>query len=235
MLKINVAGLTVSIDNKYGHIENLGKDYITEKESDFSVSVSDEKITAEKNAVPGADFSEGYCESICIYREIAERLPEYNAFVFHGCVIAYDGAAYLFTAQSGVGKTTHARNWLSRFGDRVHVLNGDKPIIRIVNGIPYASGTPWQGKENYGVNETLPLKAILFIERGENNVASEISKSDALVKLMKQIYLPKRDALALSKTMRLADELLSKVSLIRLVCNKDEESAQVAFDKLTKI
>lgn len=234
MLRIKIAGLSVEIDNKYGYIENLAKDYLTENGCDFKVSVSSDKIAQEKNSSPYDNLSDGYCESICIYREIAERLPEYDAFVFHGCAIAHAGCAYLFTAQSGVGKTTHARNWLSRFGNEVHILNGDKPIIRIIDGAPYVSGTPWQGKENYGVNETLPLKAIVFLERGETNVASVASKSDCLVKLMKQIYLPRANAVSLSKTMRLADKILDTVSLLRLSCNKEEESAQVAFNALIK-
>ncbi len=234
MLKIDIAALTVLIDNSYPYIENLAKDYVTDKKSDFSVSVTKDKIIAEQNCAPDAKLPMDYCESICIYREIAEKLPDYDAFVFHGCVIAYDGGAYLFTAQSGVGKTTHARNWLSRFGDKVHILNGDKPIIRIIDGKPYACGTPWRGKENYGINEILPLRAIVFVERGTENKAAPASKSESLVKFMKQIYLPRSQASVLSKTMRLADKILDTIPLLRLVCNKEEESAQVAFDALIK-
>ena len=234
MIKIKLAGLVIELDNKYSFIEKQTADYRTNEKADFSVFASDEKIRAEKESVMEASLSDGYCESICLYREIAERLPYYDAFVFHGCVIAFDGGAYVFTAPSGVGKTTHAKNWLSRFGKRVHILNGDKPIIRLIDGKLCACGTPWKGKEDYGANEILPLKAIVFLERGENNVAFPAEKADVITKFMKQIYLPRTDQASLLKTLRLADGVLSDTALMHLYCNKDEESAEIALDALRK-
>ena len=231
MVKIEIAALKIALENNFSHIEDLARDYLTEGECDFFVSVDQSQIEAERKNSEVA-FSDGYLESICLYREIAEKLPEYDAFVFHGCVMAYDGGAYLFTAKSGVGKTTHARNWLSLYGDRVHVLNGDKPVIRIIDGTPYAAGTPWRGKENYGVNEMLPLRAIVFLDRGEENRVSEILSKDATVRFITQVYLPQKNAASLMKTMRLSDKILSSVRLLRLECTKDEKSAEVSFNAL---
>lgn len=232
MVKIEIAALKIALENRYSHIEALARDYLTLGECDFSVSVSDAQIEKERASSDGVAFTDGYLESICLYREIAERLPDYDAFVFHGCVMAYDGGAYLFTAKSGVGKTTHARNWLSRFKDKVHILNGDKPVIRIIDGIPYAAGTPWKGKENYGVNEMLPLRAIVFLERGKENRVSDISPKDATVRFIKQIYLPRTKQASLLKTMQLSNKILSSVRLLSLECTKDEESAEVSFNAL---
>lgn len=232
MIKIKVAGITVGLDNKFPLIELVAKDYITDGNVDFTVSVTQEEIEEQRASFENA--SDGYCESLYIYRHIAERLPEYDAFVFHGCVIVHGYSAYLFTAKSGVGKTTHAMNWLSEFEGKVHILNGDKPIIRFIDGIPYACGTPWQGKENFGVNEIVPLGAIVFLERGEVNEIHEISPMDATLKFMNQVYLPTRSAEYLTKTMKNADRLLKSVPLYKLSCTKDRESARVSFDTLTK-
>jgi hypothetical protein len=234
MIKIEIANLSVALENKYPFIEEFARDYICEGTPDFSVSVSDDKINNERMTAGGKRLSDGYLESICLYREIAERLPDYDAFVFHGCVLAFDGAAYLIAAQSGVGKTTHARNWLSFFKSSVHILNGDKPVIRIIDGVPYACATPWRGKENYGVNEKLPLKSIVFLERGSENLAFPISKSDALTKFMKQIYIPRENKLSLVKTMRLADKILGMAKLFAFACTKEEDSARVLYDALIK-
>jgi hypothetical protein len=232
MVKIEIAALKIALQNNFSHIESLACEYLTDGECDFTVSVTNSQIDRERKNSDGASFSDGYLESICLYREIAEKLPEYDAFVFHGCVMAYNGGAYLFTARSGVGKTTHAKNWLSLYGDKVHVLNGDKPVIRIIDGTPYAAGTPWRGKENYGVNEMLPLRAIVFLDRGPINRVSEILPKDATVRLIKQVYLPQKSALSLTKTMRLSDKILSSVRLLHLECTKDEKSAEVSFNAL---
>ena len=232
MIKIKIAGLTVGLDNKYSFIENVAKDYVSCGAADFTVAVTQSEIEEQRASFDGA--SDGYCESLYMYRHIAERLPEYDAFVFHGCVIVHGDSAYLFTAKSGVGKTTHAMNWLSEFAGKVHILNGDKPIIRFIDGIPYACGTPWQGKENFGVNEIVPLRAIVFLERGEVNEIHEIQPKDAILKFMNQVYLPTRSAEYLTRTMKNADRLLKSVPLYKLSCTKDKESARVSFDALTK-
>ena len=207
MICLSIAGLTVGIDNRFDYISELAKDYLIDEKPLFVVSVSREDILKEKES-SGTNHTDGYYESIISYRKIAEILPEYDAFLFHGSVISYKDNAYVITANSGVGKTTHTRLWLSEFKDEAHVLNGDKPIIRIMDGVAYACGTPWQGKENYGCNEILALSGIAFLERGEGNCALDISPTDAVTRFMSQIYLPKSNLSVLAKTMRLADKVI---------------------------
>ena len=226
MITVNIAHLPIGIDNKFDYIEDYAKDYLTDEKPLFVVSVTSEEIEKEKIS-SGTNHTQGYYESIVAYRKIAEVLPSYDAFLFHGSVIAYRGAAYIITANSGVGKTTHTRLWLSQFPNEAHVLNGDKPIVRIIDGVAYACGTPWQGKENYGRNEILPLAGISFLERGEENSARGISPSDAVTRFMTQIYLPKSNVALLAKTMRLADRVIRETHLVLLECNMNPDAAYV--------
>ena len=234
MITLNIARLPIGIDNKFEHIAELAKDYITDASPVFTVSVSREDIEKEK-ADSGTNHTDGYYEGIIAYRKIAEILPDYDAFLFHGSVISYNGRAYVITANSGVGKTTHTRLWLSEFPGEAHVLNGDKPIIRILDGVAYACGTPWQGKENYGCNEILELSGISFLERGTENRAHDISPSEAVTRFMSQIYLPKTNISALSKTMRLADKVIRGTHLVLLECNMNPEAAHVCRAALLEI
>ena len=233
MIKIKIADITVEIDNKFEQIKTLCRDYLTEQTPQFSVTATEEQIKKEREESE-FDCSDGYCETIVAYRNIAERIPEYDAFLFHGSVIEYEGGAYIITAKSGVGKTTHTRLWLGEFKDKVSIINGDKPIVRIIDGIPYAYGTPWQGKENYGRNTVKPVKGILFISRGEKNIAKRITPDKALIQFMQQIYLPKKDKLLLHKSLSLADKMLSSVRLVEMQCNMDAEAAHVAKAALTE-
>lgn len=232
MINIDIGGLTVAVDNKYGYIKKLAEDYLTDAQPLFTVSATEEEIAAER-LTSEIRTSDAYFESIVAYRNIAEILPKHDAFVFHGSVINYEGAAYIITARSGVGKTTHTRLWLSEFADKCHVLNGDKPVIRYVDGKFHACGTPWRGKEMYGVHESAPLAGIAFIDRGEKNAAFDISTSDALSRILLQIYKPK-DRIAVIKTMSLMDRLLKSVPFVRLECNMDPEAAHVSRDALVR-
>ena len=243
MICIEIAGLKIGIDNKYPNIEKISAEYLTEDAPLFTVSVSEREIEEErKNSekeltdelkARGAVFSDGYLESVALYRKIAERLPFYDAVVFHGSAVSLDGRAYIFTAKSGVGKTTHTRLWQSRFGDRFGIINGDKPILRFIDGVPYICGTPWRGKENYGKNEIKPLLAIAFLERAKENRAAPMPKDEAVMRLIPSLYLPKTSEGA-SLAMNVADRLISSVGLVRVSCNMDAEAAEVSAEALSQ-
>ena len=227
MITIAVAELNIGIKYRYEFTRSYVAEYQTDAAPDFIVEATDADMKAERELAeePVADE---YLEYVAIYRKIADKLTEYDGAVFHGAVLDVDGKAYVITARSGVGKTTHVRLWLERFGERVSVLNGDKPIIRAIDGGIYAAGTPWNGKEGYGKRGTLPLAGIAFLERAEENSYKKLTASEGLVRFMGQIYINKDNPTFLVKTLRLADKVLSGVPLYELRCNMDVSAAEMA-------
>lgn len=229
MITVKLAGLSIGIDNRFDYIEKYARDYLTDEPPIFTVSVSDTELEREA-AMSYDEHTPGYLESIAAYRKIAERMPEFDAVVFHGAVLSHGGNAYAFTARSGVGKTTHTKLWISTLKD-VHYLNGDKPIIRLIDGVPYAFGTPWRGKEGYGVNESAPLRAIALLNRGEKNTAEVIEAKDGAMRLMSQIYIS-RNPMTVALTMRVADRIARAVRFVELRCNMEPEAAIVASEAM---
>ena len=227
MIVLKLAGLPIAVDNKYPFIEKLARGYFTDSEPLFTVSATDDEIRIEGENSE-CECSPGYLESIVIYRKIAEQLPKYDAFVFHGAVLSFEGEAYAFTAKSGVGKTTHTRHWLSALGEKVHYLNGDKPIFRFINDTLYACGTPYRGKEGYGVNEIAPLRAIAFVNRAKENFAIKTEADSAALKLASQVYMPSDPESAI-RTLQLIDRLAHCVRLVELFCNPEPDAAHVSF------
>ena len=227
MVKLDIAGLTVGIEHRYGYLPVLCRDYLApqEKEPIFTVCPTQAELDAE-GALSEPRLPDAYLESVVAYRKIAEKLPSYGAMVFHGAVVVLDGRAYAFTARSGVGKTTHLRLWLKAFGERAYVLNGDKPVLLWKDGRAYICGTPWKGKENLGEGGILPLSGIGFLQRGEKNEAGPMAASDALARFLTQVYMPKNGE-ALLQTMSLCDQVLSSVPLLSMRCNMDIEAAHV--------
>ena len=230
MITIRIADLPVGIENRYSYLAELCRDYLTDEKPLFTVSASDEDL-AEEARISGIR-NRGCLESTVVYRAIARKLPYYDALVFHGAVLAEEGRAYAFTAKSGTGKTTHLRLWLSEFGDSVHILNGDKPILRYIDGTLFAAGTPWRGKENYGRCEMLPLDSIVFLSRGKENRIEETDPATTLFSFFGQIFMPE-DPEAADLTLTLTERILSDARLYRLSCNMDPEAAHVARRALT--
>ena len=147
----------------------------------------------------------------------------------HGSCIAVDGEAYLFTALSGTGKSTHVRLWREMLGDRAVMVNDDKPLITVTGDRAIVHGTPWDGKHHLSNNISVPLKAIVYLQRGEEN---EIERVDAkqLFPILIQQTFRSQDPLVTAKVMQLLAELSKKVEFYSLHCNMDPDAAQVAYD-----
>ena len=153
----------------YPSTERFCAGYICPKPThiDFSVAVHEEDIDSEMaRDAEGLSLSRAYYEPLALYRKICAKALERGAFLMHCAVIAYEGRGYAFAAPSGTGKTTHIRLWQAVFGEEnVTIVNGDKPLLRVMDGRIYAYGTPWCGKEGYQTNTRVPLAALCFLER----------------------------------------------------------------------
>lgn len=224
MFNICLAEINFCIDNKYSYIEEMCKDYQTDEPAQVCVVATDDQINAEGDE----GFDRGYLESLAIYRQIADKIIDYGGFLMHGVVADIQGSGVAFLAKSGVGKSTHTALWQEVLGEKMTVVNGDKPLIRIIDGVVYAYGTPWAGKEKNQTNTKTQLKKICFIERAEINSCAEISKETVLERLFTQIYKPK-EGLKIAATMDLMEKVISNCRFYTIRCNKEIEAANVAI------
>lgn len=232
-MKICMAGLVVQLQSRYPYVEGQCRDYRVDeaRPADIVASTTDSEIQKELSLCISATDS-GSAESICLYRSVAGQLYRFDALLMHGAVIGYGDRAYAFLAPSGTGKSTHIRLWRRALGDGVYPVNGDKPILRLENGVFTANGTPWAGKEGWQRNISRPLAGICLLTRGSENSIRTLTPSEALKGLMRQIYLPKEPEGALA-TMALVDELVKRVPIYLLACNMEEEAAKTSFEAMT--
>lgn len=235
MFYIRMAELNICIDNKYEYVEKLCRGYVIDKVDapDMTVSVSEEDITREMS-VAETEVTRGYCEGVCIYRVICRQLPlRFNAYLFHSAVIEYKGRGYAFSAKSGTGKSTHILLWRKRFGSDVHVVNGDKPIMRFIDGKLYAYGTPWCGKEGWQNNTRVELGALCFLQRSTENSIRKIGADEAVMLMFHQILTPD-DLETVDALFPLLDKTLREIPCYVLGCNISEEAAEVAYLGMNK-
>ena len=232
MTKLLLADLVIEIDNQYCYTYNKCANYIYkgDRPTDIFVKVSEQEIEKERNS-SDVEFPNGYLEYICAYRQIANKLLDFDAFVMHGTVINVENKGIIFTALSGTGKTTHMLYWRKMLGDKLTIINGDKPIIRFFDGVPYAYGTPWAGKEDFNTNARTELNDICLIERSEINEVVPLEGIQVVSVFVKQIYQPST-ANAVLKTYDLADKLLKYCNLRKIRCIKDISAAKTAYNAI---
>ena len=221
---MRVAQRNILVHCVYPGTYNMCRPYWAEENAvpDIEIHINEGMIRAEIERLRqtgGQRIGAKSLEKQMVYRMISEALLSFDTLLMHGAVVALDGLAYMFTAKSGVGKTTHVQNWLECIGG-AYVVNGDKPyiIIRESGDLPLACGSPWAGKENLQTNDIVPLKAIVLLERAEENYIERISFTKAFPSLIQQVYHPE-DSEKMRKTLHLIKKLIPAVSFWRFECN----------------
>lgn len=227
-MHIKLADLIFRIHTLYDYTPHFCREYVTDQsDADITISISESDILAEERAIEMPD----YAESLAVYRKIAEEMLYFDGFLMHGAVIEAYGKGVAFLARSGVGKSTHVNLWKQLLGDDMRVINGDKPLIRFRENVPYAYGTPWAGKERLQTNGCVPLTCVCFLERSEENAVMPMEEDEILLSLLPQIYMPKE-----SEKMELLFSHLSRFidscRFYRLRCNMDIDAARTCYTSI---
>ena len=244
MIQLNIksAGKIVSASIMFESTKKYCKDFICEDNAEISVTITPEDIALEREkaaredaleGLPARDLPDALLEITALQRKIAEEFFERDILLFHGSVVAVDGQAYLFTAKSGTGKSTHTRLWREVFGDRAVMVNDDKPFLEITGTGVTVHGSPWNGKHRLGQNISVPLKAICILERGQENRIVEITPRQALPMLLQQSQRP-MDRRKLPMYLELIDRLSSRVRFYRMQCNMDPQAAVLARETMSR-
>ena len=221
--------------------EALLRDYRSDKAPEFVIDLADSECDSVRKlltehwdkqpdpfAAYGRSDQEAYIEEETFHWMLDQKLSPYGVFQFHGSAICLDGEAYIFTAPSGTGKSTHTRLWRERFGDRAWMINDDMPYLRIFDDCVRAYGTPWNGKHRLGCNGSAPVKAIAYLRRDAENHIEPLPKETAFAVVMKETFrLP--DKAWWARMMGQIKTVLDRIPFYKLRCNMEPEAAEIAL------
>ncbi|MBP0970471.1 MAG: hypothetical protein J5753_00390 [Oscillospiraceae bacterium] len=237
--KIRLAGVNIAVNSIYDEVFRLCRDYLTDGVPDCCISPAPADIAlervknvreAETEGIAPVEYPAPYLETLAVYRRIAAQMLERDTLLLHGAAVAVKDRAWLFTAPSGTGKTTHIRLWLDQI-EGSYVVNGDKPLIHIGEDVT-VYGTPWAGKEGMQKNVGVKLCGIVFLERGAENRIGRTTLLQSLPVLIQQSYRP-NDKSGTEKALALIGKLGSRIPLYRLQCNMHPEAAWTAYRTLS--
>lgn len=231
---IKIADLTVGISCTHPYLLDVCREYRTDGLPLFSVEADEEHKEELRKFFLGSSqvFSDAYLESVAVHEKVCGAVLDYDAAVFHAALISFDDQGVAFAAPSGTGKTTHIKLWQRLYGEHVEIVNGDKPLFTLRDGRFFASGTPWCGKENWGCNKTVPLKAVCFIERAEQNGISLLTENrEIMSRLFLQLVMPEEQRLMV-KYLEFANKMIKTVPFFMLRCNTGVDAARVAHDNI---
>ncbi len=217
-------------NSNYVHLKVRARDkYIVEK---FTYTPDWKHCCIEFAKLPNCRLSIQDREYMFTFEAFVARVCFLGGVMIHSSCISYKGEAVLFSANSGVGKSTHTTLWKKVFGDDVEYINDDKPIVWIEEEKPYVYGTPWSGKTDLNNNIRCPMKAIVFVERGEKNEIEEVEIKDILFTLFSNIIIPIEDKSLAKRVLDVYNKILANTKIYKLKCNMDDEAAYVSKNKI---
>ena len=227
-----IADLNVEINPKYKLAGQRLEPYIIQSDKsdkvDITVSVTDGEIT--QRCMLGSNIDRQEAEDVLILTKFCNAvLDGFDGFFFHSSCLELDGEGYAFSAVSGTGKSTHTALWQKHFGDRVTMINDDKPIIRRCDGRFYVYGTPWMGKAGIGTNTKAPLKAVYILERAKKNRAARVLPSQVLRQLFEAAVIDVERS-RMERLLELFDGCFSVTPLFLLSCNMEDSAVITAYN-----
>lgn len=235
---LDIAGLVIDFGTRYPeYVRGRCGEYLASADHDgeagadvLHLQASEADIVRANAAQVGLMEAELYAMTI----PLGEACPALGRLMMHGVAVECDGRAFIFTAASGVGKSTHAFLWQKYLGaDRVRVINGDKPILRFRDdGEILACGSPWSGKEHLDANVQLPLRGICLLRRLDGTPEDrpsivKASREEALDFMMHQIFIPGSVAGQMA-TFRLLERLYDRVPFYHLATDMSREGVLVS-------
>ena len=157
---------------------------------------------------------------LCMERHMMAR----EHLVLHCAYMQRGDHAILFSAPSGTGKTTQATLWERYRGTRV--VNGDKSLLCKRDGVWTANGWPVCGSSQVCHNESFPIRAVVMLSQGKENVIEKLSPFQAFSRIYSQITINFWNKQAQQRAMDLIEQLVTSVPVYHLSCTISEEAVQ---------
>lgn len=164
------------------------------------------------------------------YMAFENPLLYYQAFILHSSFISWQNNGILFTAPSGTGKSTQADLW-KKYED-ADIYNGDRTIIRKIDGKYYGFGSPYAGSSGIYRNEAAPIKAIVVIEQGPDNVIRRLHGREAFLPLFRETLMNTWNKEYMEKMTDLLMDAACQIPVYHLSCRPDQDAVNTVKNEI---
>lgn len=153
---------------------------------------------------------------------LEKKMLELDSLILHCNYLQYQGKAILFSGPSGIGKSTQAELWVKYRNGRV--INGDRALLRKVEGVWTACGWPVCGSSEICHPVDTPIHAVVMLRQGQENTVTRLSPMQAFTQLYTQITVNGWDPQAGRKAISLVEEIVTSLPVYQLTCTISEEA-----------
>lgn len=217
-----IAGLKVEMQPQFRRLRRQCAAYQSSGEPMMTV-----KPELRDLARPWMDrYPEEEREYICCSAAFCRGILEHGRFFLHASAVVYEDGAYLFSAPSGTGKSTHTALWIALFPGS-YILNDDKPVIWPNKDQITAWGTPFSGKTDLQVNRGVPLKSICFLKQGSRNQIRPVLEPEAMARMLNNTWRPGNSD-TMARLLDMTGQIAATIPIYELSCTQSPEAAELA-------
>lgn len=170
----------------------------------------------------GSEKHINYLKNVYTAFGLETILLHFNAMILHASFIRWNDMGILFSASSGVGKSTQASLW-ERY-ENAEIINGDRSVIRNTDAGWNAYGLPLAGSSGIYRNERCALRFIVLLEQAKENRILPVSVSEAYRFLYPEVMMHRWDRDFEEKASSLLFELIQEIPVIKLCCTPDQDA-----------
>lgn len=164
------------------------------------------------------------------YLAFEDVLINHQGFILHSSFISWQNNGILFTAPSGTGKSTQADLW-KKYED-ADIYNGDRTIIRKIEGKYYGFGSPYAGSSGIYRNESAPIKAIVVIEQGPDNVIRRLHGREAFLPLFRETLMNTWNKEYMEKMTDLLMDAACQIPVYHLSFRPDQDAVNTVKNEI---
>ncbi len=198
----------------------------------FELHISKDGMTADIYTMPLT--TEEYKENLFH----AIRLPFLYVAQMHGMAaihsasILYKDKAWLFSAPSGTGKSTHANLWKEYL--QVPTINGDLNLLAMKDNIPVIHGIPWCGTSATFDTETHDLGGIILLRQSPCDRITELPTDEKQLLVSQRFISPSWTVELFEKGLTLAETVTNNCLVCRLNCTKEISAMETMKNRIDK-
>lgn len=162
---------------------------------------------------------------------LEHMLTALGAISLHSSFITHGGQAVLFSAPSGTGKSTQAALWEQHA--HAEQINGDRSVIRCVDGVWTAFGFPFAGSSGIYKNKSAPIRAIVVLRQAKDNTIERLGASEAFRLLYSETAIQRWNTQGHAAAVDLLIRLSAAVPVYRLCCTPDARAVELLRQTLS--
>lgn len=156
----------------------------------------------------------------------------HGKYALHSASNYYQEKAWLYSASSGTGKTTHVKLWEKLYA--VPVLNGDLNLLGMENDEVFVYGIPWCGTSGVYTTKKYPLGGIILLKRGTENRVCKLPQDERQLYTAQRMISPAWTEKQVDDSLLFAEKLSDRIPIRQLYCTQEPSAAAVMKEYIDK-